>query len=209
MIYFIGGAPRTGKSQLAKRLSKVTGYSWLSTDNLRESLELLDEIPKSSPLLSNWVDWRENDHISKTFSIPAEEIIANQDLESLELNKVIKGFVQSLDYCKRDFILEGVALLPEYFDNDFINKYKIKFVCVGNTDYETFREFSWENRTEGDWLEKADKSIFDNVILYSTKYSEIFRSQSENRGIKYYDISSQAFNNDLDLIVKAVVGDNV
>ncbi len=204
MIYFIGGAPRTGKSQLAKRLSVATGFSWLSTDNLRESSEFLEVIPRSNPLLSNWINWRESNYISKTFSIPVEKIIENQNLESLEVSKLVKGFVQSLDYNNRDFILEGVALLPEFFDNDFINKYRIKFVCVGNTDFATFRKYSWENRVDGDWLEKVDERLFDNVILFSVKFSEIFRDESEHRGFKYYEVRSETFSNDLDSIIKLI-----
>ena len=204
MIYFIGGAPRAGKSQLAKRLSKVTGFSWLSTDNLRESAEFLEAIPRSNPLLSNWINWRDSEYISKNFSIPAEKIIENQNKESLEVVKLVKGLVQSLDYNNRDFILEGVALLPEFFDDDFINKYGIIFVCVGNTDYESFRKYSWENRADGDWLKDVGASLFDNVISYSVKFSEVFRAESEKRGLKYYEVKSETFSNDLDLIIKLI-----
>ena len=38
MIYFIGGAPRVGKSTLCQDIASSEGYGWLSTDLIAEVL---------------------------------------------------------------------------------------------------------------------------------------------------------------------------
>ncbi|MBU1118203.1 hypothetical protein KKD37_04555 [Patescibacteria group bacterium] len=202
MIYFLGGAPRTGKSQLAKKISKATGFSWLSTDNLRESVVNLESIPKSDQLFAHWISWKDEDYIEKTFSPSIQEIINNQKSESKEVVKIVKGFVESISYNNRDFILEGVALLPSFFDTSFIDKYQIKFICVGNTNFESFFEYSWNHRSEGDWLENSNRDIFKKVISYSSKFSELFRNEAKSYNYPYYEINSQTFKSDLDQIVK-------
>lgn len=39
MIYFIGGAPRSGKSVLGQQFATKQGISWISTDLLVEILK--------------------------------------------------------------------------------------------------------------------------------------------------------------------------
>ena len=41
MIYFVGGAPRVGKSILGRRLSAKLKVGWVSTDLLSDSFDLL------------------------------------------------------------------------------------------------------------------------------------------------------------------------
>lgn len=200
MIYFIGGAPRTGKSQLAKKLSKRTGISWLSTDNLRESVEGLEIIPRDNPLLKYWVNWKKDNYVKDTFSKSIEKLIENQDTESKEVSKLVKSFVESVDYNERDFIIEGVALLPRFYESEFLDKFKIKFVCIGNTDYEAFVKKSWEIRSEGDWLKDAERDVFNNTIRFCSRYSEVFKKEAEERGIPYYEIRSDSFELDIDKI---------
>ena len=123
MIYFIGGAPRVGKTQLAKKLSEKTGFSWLSTDNLRESLLYLDVISRDHPILKVWINWKDKGYIKKLFNPPIREIIRSQNEESKEVAKVIEGFIESITYNNRDFILEGVALFPDFYSQEFLNKF--------------------------------------------------------------------------------------
>ena len=205
MIYFIGGAPRTGKSQLAKRLSKITGLSWLSTDNLRESVEGLEIIPRDNPLLRYWINWKKDNYLQETFSKPVEEMIEKQNIESKEVSKLVRSFVESINYNNRDFILEGVALLPRFYDQEFLNKFKVKFVCVGNTDYESFVKKSWEIRSEGDWLKDAERDVFNNTIKYCSKYGEIFKKEASDRSISYFEICSDSFELDIEKISKELV----
>ena len=39
MIYLIGGPPKCGKTTLAKRLSKLKGIPWVSTDTLQNVIK--------------------------------------------------------------------------------------------------------------------------------------------------------------------------
>lgn len=46
MIYLIGGAPRVGKSIIGKKLANIVGATFVSTDELDESLSTLSSILK-------------------------------------------------------------------------------------------------------------------------------------------------------------------
>jgi 2-phosphoglycerate kinase len=48
MIYLIGGAPRTGKTILAQRISARLGIGWISTDLLMESLRVKHQWKESA-----------------------------------------------------------------------------------------------------------------------------------------------------------------
>lgn len=45
MIYFIGGAPRVGKTQIAKKIAEKLSLSLTSTDALRWGAFQLNQIP--------------------------------------------------------------------------------------------------------------------------------------------------------------------
>lgn len=122
-----------------------------------------------------------------------DEIIENELIESKEVSKVVKGFIESEAYRKRNLVLEGVALLPEFFEKEFIQTYGIKFLCIGNTDYDTFVEYSWNHRSEGDWMENFNEETFKKVIRFCSELSKKFKEQSEDRGVDYFEINSDNF----------------
>ena len=208
MIYFIGGAPRVGKTQLAKKLSQKTGLSWISTDNLRESLPHLETIPKNHSILRYWIGWEDLEFTKSVFKPSIKEIIRRQNEESKEVAKLVKGFVESLTYNSRDFVIEGVALLPEFYDQAFLKKHKVKFVCVGNTDYDPFLEYSWKHGAEGDWLEDVDKKTFTKATRFFVQFSKLFKDQAKSHKFPYYEIRSPSFLQDIEEISKKITQNN-
>lgn len=178
--------------------------SWVSTDALRFGAMQLETIPKDNALFSviNHGGWKNpEEYYQKT---PILEIIKQQNEESAEVAKVIKGFIESVAYRNRSFILEGVALFPKVFETDFIKEYNINFTCVGNTNYENFFEYSWKFRSEGDWLKETNKETFSRVIKYCAEFSKVFKNNSEERSIPYFEIQSEKFNQNIEKIVSSL-----
>lgn len=205
MIIFIGGPPRVGKSFLVRHLFNKLHISHTSTDTLRHAVKKLKQIPQKDPLfiLDNLKAEKNRKEFSAKHSI--EEVIDIQNTESKEVVKVVKGFVEWVDYHKQDFIIEGVALLPEFFDKEFLIKHNIKFFTIGNTDFSTFLEYSWEHRIHGDWLEEVDEETFEKVIRFCAEFSKVFKKQSEERNIPYFEIDSTKFKNEIEKISQLII----
>lgn len=202
MIIFIGGPPRVGKSELAKALSKKTTFPWISTDNLRETIAEIELIPRDHPLKVNWINWHESNYIKRMFSSSVANTIKLQIEESREVAKLVRSFVDSIVYNERDFIIEGVALMPDFYSKEFLKTHDVTFVCIGNTDFKSFLEFSWHHRTEGDWLKNADKKTYKKVIDYCSQFSKYYKQTALKHNIPFYEIKSATFTHDISKIVR-------
>jgi predicted kinase len=76
VVYLVGGAPRTGKSSLARRLLHADGIAWLPTDVIRTvlrrvlpDLDALDQDPVDAGLLADYM----YPHIRQAAEVCAEE----------------------------------------------------------------------------------------------------------------------------------------
>lgn len=202
MIIFIGGPPRVGKTVLARKLAKELQYSWLSTDDLRGLVRKVGRFPKKHPIFTLIRTGEEYNQKKFYEKYSPEEIIKLQNTESKVVAKIIKTFIEEISYRKRNFVMEGVALFPPYYEKEFIRRHSIKFCCVGNTDYQAFINYSWKNRSVGDWLENSNRKTFERVIRFCTEFSKVFKKEAKRRGFPYFEIHSLNFNEE---ISKAVV----
>jgi len=206
MIFFIGGPPRTGKTLLARKLAKKLNISWLSTDDLRWAVMESGKILKNDSLftLVNAGEWDNKEKYYNKYS--PEEIIKHQNLESREVVKYLKGFIDALEYRKSDFILEGVALYPPLISKQVIKKSNIEFICVGNTDYESFADYSWRFRTTGDWLSNTNKETFNKIVKYCAVFSEKFKNEAKIHNLNYFELDSIKFNDKLKNTINTLIG---
>jgi len=197
MIIFIGGPPRVGKTVLAKKLAKKLRYSWLSTDDLRGAVKNSNILQKNNPL---FIQIKEKETSPEEFyqKYSPKEIIKIQNNESRQVAKMVKGFIEEISYRNRNFIIEGVALLPSLYQKSFLKHYKIKFYCTGNTNYESFIKYSWTHRVEGDWLKDVNKKTFEKVIKYCSEFSQLFKKQAKSHNFQYFEINSENFSKDIE-----------
>lgn len=203
MIIFIGGPPRVGKTVLARSLAKQFNISWLSTDDLRHVIMETEELDKNHPLnILKTLAW----HNRKTFydKYSPREVIQFQNTESRALSVTIKAFVDALDFHKRDFILEGVALLPRFYSKAFIKKHDLRFFCIGNHTFSTFAKHSWKKKSVGDWLKKIDKGTFNKIIKYCVSFSGEFKEDCAKYSLPYYRIHSRNFKKDIEKLASSI-----
>ncbi|MBL7142330.1 MAG: hypothetical protein ISS83_01510 [Candidatus Pacebacteria bacterium] len=126
-IILIGGAPRTGKTFLAKELSKKLGIPWISTDTIREFMrEVADK--KKYPNLFHFLERKPEIYLP---SHTPEQIVKDQNKESVDVWKGVKSFIKS-DYNWESYIIEGVAILPNLVSKDFSRNKSIKAIFVLN-----------------------------------------------------------------------------
>jgi 2-phosphoglycerate kinase len=199
MIIFIGGPPRAGKSILAKKLVKSHRVSLIPTDSLRQGAIALQGVSKNSSLFAviSKGEWESPEKYYSQYS--TKEAVKFQNQESGQVAKLVKGFVESIDYQDLDnYVFEGVALMPQFFSKEFLERYGINFFCVGNTNVDQFLKYSWKNRSPGDWLEKESFETFKKVIKYSVEFSKQIKKQCQKNNIDYFEIDSTNFLDSID-----------
>ena len=134
-IILIGGAPRTGKTFLAKELSKKMGIPWISTDTIRGFMrEVADK--KKYPSLFHFVGRKPEIYLP---SHTPEQIVKDQNKESIDVWKGVKGFIKS-DYNWRSCIIEGVAVLPSFLSKDFSKNKSVKTIFILNDNREELKK---------------------------------------------------------------------
>jgi len=106
-IILIGGAPTTGKSTLAQKLSEELKLLWISTDIIRSIMQ--KTVKKSDyPKLFYPAQAEAKDYLEK--SAP-EQIVADQNAESEAVWCGVEAAIKDQDTWEGK-IIEGVAVLP-------------------------------------------------------------------------------------------------
>src|SRR3990167_5925641 len=110
-IILIGGSPTAGKSYAARKIAEDLKFPWISTDSIRGQMRAI--VRKEDYLnLFNHEEAGANVAVDFLTSNTAEEIVKHQNEESLDVWKGVLGFINN-DYVWGDFVVEGVAILPE------------------------------------------------------------------------------------------------
>lgn len=112
-IILIGGAPRTGKSFLARELSKKLGIPYVATDRIRETM-------KKSELREKYPALWEFDAGVETYlnSHTAEQVFQSHNAEASATWDGVKAWMDN-NMDQESYIIEGVAVIPELVNRDF------------------------------------------------------------------------------------------
>lgn len=112
MFYFVGGAPRTGKSILGHQIATKLNIGWISTDILVEMLR----VKKEDGIKTEWN--------------AAPEAISN---DAEWFFPYLERFVWRLTSHTENYLIEGVDFLPVHI-NKLSNQYAVKSVFLGNSN---------------------------------------------------------------------------
>lgn len=175
MFYLIGGAPRSGKTTLAKQLSKKLELPWISTDTL-ESVVAQYVPEKELPILFPKSVIRKetaqsNDEMYKQYS--AQEIVDAYIEQSKALIDAIKIFLESESKYNHSYILEGYHITPTLV-NKLQQKISIQAVFIGREDVTDTLKSIKQSTDSSDWVIEKTKSedtfhkIAEMIVLFST-----------------------------------------
>ena len=166
MLYLIGGAPRSGKTTLARRMLAEHGVPYFSIDTLIASLA------SAQPELG----MRVSDPALKRMEIvwPTIRKVANDVLESGD-----------------DLLLEGDVLLPKHLiEFGHSNHAGIKACFIGYADVDPVKKLRAirEHVAAGiDWTEELDDARLLNLIGELRAFSEYLRRECCHYKIPYFD----------------------
>lgn len=150
-IILIGGAPTSGKTYLAKKLSQELNIPWISTDTIREQMRGIvrkEDYPALFKHAGATGDMAEEFLTQNT----AKEIVDHQNTESEDVWKGVKALIEG-DYVWGSMIIEGVAILPHLVSEIIKMEPVLKPIFLVDEDEERIHDTVF---TRGLW-DDADK----------------------------------------------------
>jgi 2-phosphoglycerate kinase len=203
MIYLIGGAPKCGKTTLAKKLSRILNISWISTDSLQSVVQTYigkDEIPKKFP----WSFRRKsairlNDVAYKTFS--ANEIIKFYRIQAKNIFKAIEIMTICEITDGNDLIIEGYHIEPSLVVG-LQKKYSEKNVSgifLVKTNVKKFIQNIPRTSTPNDWIinKTKNKETYLKIADMICKYGKIFANEAKKKRLAVFNMDDN-FNKQID-----------
>lgn len=203
MIYMIGGAPRCGKTILARRLAKELGISWISADTLESIAKSYVPLEKQAAMFPK-DEIREktkssNDIMYTEFS--ADQICDAYIAQSKVTRKAVSMLIECMISDGEGIIIEGHQLHPELMDElakNFGAK-NIRAVVLIKNNVDQIVETARAGKETNDWFIKktTDPTIHYKIAEMIAKYSDYFKSESTRFSIETVDYEGN-FDNQLD-----------
>lgn len=188
MFYLIGGAPRSGKTTLSKKLSKELNIPWVSTD----SLELIamkytaDEdfscvFPKS--IIRKKTE-KSNDRMYTEFSI--DQIVESYVQQGKGLWPGLISFIEGEHGYGHDYILEGYHILPELVA-ELKKNFPVKEIFLGKEDFDKTLNGIMKNPQVNDWTVSHTKNpeTYGLIAKMVNSFSLKFKEDAEKYGVRY------------------------
>ena len=165
MIYFIGGAPRTGKSILGQQLAARLKIGWISTDLLMEILR----VKKVEGVKLKW-------------DASPEEIAAN----AAWFFPCLSRFVSGLSSLTQSYVIEGVDFLPAQIEQ-LSAHYTLQAVFLGCSKMTLARFDKFPGRSPG--YASLPQEVRRQFARDIPRWSEFVRQEAQRFGYPYVDMS--------------------
>jgi len=187
-IILIGGSPTAGKSYTARKIAESLKLPWISTDTIREQMRKIVR-EKDFPNLfihSEATPDMAVDFLSKK---SAKEIVKHQNDESLDVWKGVSALIKT-DYVWGNFIIEGVAVLPNLVKKLSVKNKKIIVVFLVDDNIERVRKTIF---TRGLW-DDADKypdDVKEKEVEWVIEFNNYIIKESKKYGFPVVKIGDR------------------
>jgi hypothetical protein len=158
----LGGPPRCGKTQLAERIAAERGIGWLSTDTIRDVVNMLMPALYES-------------------GGPGRDPGPEADL----LFPFFERVVESCSYIVADYLIEGVGFMPRHV-RALADELDVRAVFVGMTtvDLEVLLAHEGRNR----WHRELDLPTLAKVPAWIEWWSRIVEAECDRVGLPYVEL---------------------
>jgi 2-phosphoglycerate kinase len=198
-LYFIGGAPRTGKTTIVQKILKQNPMLAASTDAIRAvALGLVSE--ETDPGLHR-IDrglFGSEKHLSNLKN--NQELLLKQELASAEATwKSVLDFVGYYQKDAKDALVEGVAILPSELakvDFDF------KAVFIVNLMDQTEEILRHARENSFDWLSKYDDETIRQYAAFNLRWNQYYANEAVKYGFHVVEIQPENFHKSIDKAVE-------
>ena len=176
-IILIGGAPATGKSTIAKRISKEYSISWISADFIRNWMKLVSS-PDMFPDLFGFSDTAEEHYAKHSIA----ETIVMEEKRDRDVWKGVQGFIEkNKDW--GSYVIEGITIHPSFIQNLQQGGYDIVPLFIIENNKQRMHDILYSRglwgdsdevkEIEKDYLVETNKYYKNEAIKYDLPYFEI------------------------------------
>jgi hypothetical protein len=166
MIYFVGGAPRAGKSILSQQLSATLRVGWISTD-----------------LLMDLVRTQDAAGIKREWDASPGAIAANAAWFFPYLERFAWGVSSLAD----DYVIEGVDFLPAQVAH-LSAQYPLRAVFLGCSGMTLEHLTLFPGRSRG--YDSLPETLRGQIVRDVPRWSAFIRQEAERFGYPYVDTVS-------------------
>jgi hypothetical protein len=184
MLYLLGGAARSGKSIIAKRILAESRIPFFCLDHLA---------------------------IGVANAIPQLQIDLDSDDESVgeKIWLLVKAMSKVIIKDKNPYLLEGASLQPKYA-NELIAEFptQVRACFVGYADSEIQQKFEQIKQYGGgpdDWMMQFDDSVVRKELERLKVVSESLRQECQKYQLRYFE-TSKNFDKSVEDVVKFLLG---
>jgi 2-phosphoglycerate kinase len=194
--YLIGGAPRTGKSTLARMVTNRQSMQSMATDAIRAQIR--GTITQSAEPDLYYLDSLNADEANMTRLMleRTADIIAAADRESAVVWRTVETFIRNNIAAGHSIVIEGVAVLPELvatLDLDY------SAVYLGNQSPEHTKVVLEYARTHPEtWLGGLKPDTLAAYAFFSQATSSHIEQQARRYRQPYIEMSARPFEQSLE-----------
>lgn len=202
-IYFIGGAPRTGKTTVVEALLKQKPLLAASTDAIRSVAKGLVS-PTANPRLHKVERgaFGSETHVTNMKNDP--KLVLDQEIgEAEETWKSVLDFVSYYQQDGKDAVVEGVAILPSKLakvDFDF------KAVFIVNLSDQTNEILNHAQQSPNDWLNKYTDETIRLYASFIRLWNQFYADEAKKYGFAVIEIDPEVFQGSIDNTVSLLIG---
>lgn len=179
-VVLIGGAPVSGKSYFARSLSEELKLPWISTDDIREWMRKVADTSRYAEL--SRFTYEEGAAERYLSSHTPQQIVTDQNIESGDVWKGVEAFIE-VDYVWKKFIVEGVAVLPEFVSKTNIEGIELKPLFLIDEDEERIRKIVYK-RGVWDDADKYSDTVKEVEVQWVLLFNKWLKEESDKYGYR-------------------------
>ncbi len=185
MIYLIGGAPRVGKSLIARLLAQNQQAKFVATDDLQSAV--FDATPEADR--ASRFPFPGFSGVASENTLTADERVELQMIEARSLEGEVDRIITDAVHDRQSLVMEGVHLLP-----DHIQKLRERFggdhvhaIFVGSQDIKRVLDGIAKNTSPNNWMKDADVAVQKQVAEFVVAYSDRMKQEAHKNSLKYVE----------------------
>ncbi len=201
-IYYIGGAPRSGKSTVAQALIASRPMFAASTDAIRTAVKAV-LAPAQNPkyFKTERGAFGSKNHLLAMEKDPEQALKYELD-EAYETWGSTQDFISYYQRDGKDIAIEGVGVLPEQLANvDY--PFKAVFIVHLTDQTQTIVDHTMSN--PDDWLSKYDERTIRAFSSFNLRWNKFIAEQARKYNFSVVEVDSNNFQTNVNSAVEVLL----
>jgi 2-phosphoglycerate kinase len=184
MLYLIGGAPRCGKTTVARQLAQVLCCSRVPTDYLGTAFT--NYIPETE-LAQRYPPWNTATVDERYARYTIAEIVANYRTKAATVWPGLRDFLAYALYDRHEMVIEGYHLEPAFIYElrTTFPQFPLTAVFLYRTQYDRLQADLQQSSCPQDWVLRSatDPVTFSRIAAMICVYSNFILAEANTYGL--------------------------